>query len=87
MYKKLSSFLEPILFKHQYGFRPNHSTIHPIIQLLNYCAESNNKPRLEITLAIFCDLSKVFDVISHEILVSKLNTYGIRGNANNWFKS
>ena len=85
MYKKLLSFLEPISFKHQYGFRPKHSTIHPIIQLLNYCAESNNKPRLEITLAIFCDLSKVFDVIS--ILLNKLNTYGIRGNANNWFRS
>ena len=64
MYTKLLSFLDPILFKHQYGFRPKHSTIHPIIQLLNY----NNKQRPEITLAIFCDLSKAFDVISHEIL-------------------
>ena len=80
MYKTLLSFLEPILFKHQYGFSPKHSTIHPIIQLQNYCAESNNTPRLEITLAIFCDLSKDFDVISHDIFLNKLNTYG---NANN----
>jgi len=52
-YKRFLSFLEPVLFKYQYGFRPNHSTIHPIIQLLNYCAESNNKSRSEITVAIF----------------------------------
>jgi len=83
IYKKLLSFLETILFKQQYSFRPKHSTIHPIIQLLNYCAESNNKARPEITLAIFCDLSKAFDVISNEIPLNKLNTYGIRGNANN----
>ena len=84
---KLLSFLEPILFKHKYCFRPRQSTIHPIIQLLNYCAESQNKPRFEITLAIFCDLSKAFDVISYEIPLNKLHTDGIRGNANNWFKS
>ena len=32
MYNKMMSFLDTkkILYKHQYGFRPNHSTIHPI---------------------------------------------------------
>ena len=71
MFKTLLSFLETILFKHQYSFRPKHSTIYPIILLLNYGAESNNKPRPEITLAI-CDMSKAFDVIGHEILLNKL---------------
>ena len=67
MFKTLVSFLETILFKQQYSFRPKHSTIHPLIQLLNYCAKSNNKQRPEITLVIFYDLSKAFDLISHEI--------------------
>jgi len=57
MYKKLLSFLELILFKQQYVFRPKYSTIHPIIQLLNYSAESSNKPKPEITLAIFCQVT------------------------------
>ena len=59
MYKTLLSFFEPILFKHQYGFCLKHSTIHQIIQLLNYCAEFNNKPRPEINLAIFYNVVSI----------------------------
>jgi len=87
MYKMSLLFWEPILFKQQYGFRPKHSTRHLIIQLLNYCAESNNNLRLDITLAIYCDLAKAFDVISYEMLLNKLNTYRIRRNFNNCLHS
>ena len=76
-----------ILYKHQYAFRPQHSTIHPIIYILNHCAEHTNKNIPEYTLAVLCDLSKAFDVINHDILLTKLNNYGIRGIANTWFAS
>ena len=39
----------------------------------------------DFTLAILCDLSKTFDVISHEILLKKLEYYGLRGMSNVWF--
>jgi len=89
IYNKIMSFLQAndILYPHQYGFRPNHSTIHPVIHLLSQVAEANNKTPSEYTLATFCDLSKAFDTISHDILLYKLHVYGIRGKANDLIRS
>jgi hypothetical protein len=78
MYNKVMSFLNSnnILYKHQYGFRPKHSTIHPIIHLINHCAKANNANPQQYTMSIFCDLSKAFDVINHEILIKKTKYLG-----------
>ena len=42
---KLMNYLEQhkLIYTHQYGFRPKHSTIHPIIHLLNQIASENDK--------------------------------------------
>jgi len=89
MYNKVIKFIaiNNIFYEHQYGFRPKRSTIHSIIHLLNKCAESNNKRKKELTLVVFCDLSKTFDIISHKILLRKLNNYGVRGMINTWFQN
>ena len=36
---------------------------------------------------VFVDLQKAFDTIDHQILLAKLNRYGICGVSNDWFKS
>jgi len=43
MYDKVTYFLDcnEILYKHQYGFRAKHSTIHPILHLINQYVEAN----------------------------------------------
>ena len=38
-------------------------------------------------VGIFLNLSKAYDVINHNRILDKLDSYGIRGSVNKWFQS
>ena len=84
---RLLDFLDAnnILSKWQFGFRPGHSTTHPMVHFLNKISTALNKK--QHTISIFCDLKKAFDTCNHKILISKLEKYGIKNIELTWFKS
>ena len=41
----------------------------------------------EFVVGVFLDFSDDFDTVNHDILLTKLHHYGIRGSAMKWFQS
>lgn len=84
---RLTSFFNKhkILTNQQFGFRKGRSTELALIAFLNdiYINRNNNQH----TLAVFIDFSKAFDSINHQILIKKLELYGLKGLVLNWFRS
>jgi retron-type reverse transcriptase len=66
-----------LLIDNQYGFRDNHSTEYAALEVVDRVLSDMDHGKLPI--AIYIDLSKAFDTIDHDILVNKLNYYGIKG--------
>ena len=86
MYKRVYTFLteHQQLYQCQYGFRTNHSCENAICELIGNIVK--NQELKHYTLGLFLDLSKAFDTLDHNILPKKLDRYGIRGKAQDWFK-
>lgn len=87
IYERLSQFLEnkKLLSEYQNGFRKKKSTTRAIYQAISKILESLNSRKN--TIAICLDLSKAFDSVDHELLLFKLEKYGIRGTSFNLLKS
>ena len=87
LYARLLKFVEnhSILCNNQFGFREKHSTYMALLNIVDHITEQLDSK--SFVLGIFIDLSKAFDTIDHQILINKLENYGIRGTALDWFKS
>ncbi len=87
MNSRLTSFLgkNDIIYKHQYGFQENKSTSLATLELQSQLIYNVEKGLY--SCCIFLYFSKAFDTVNHDILLKKLEHYGIRGTALLWFTS
>ena len=87
MFDRLSGFINKhnILYPHQFGFQKYKSPSLAILDICNQLVNSIEKNQL--SCCIFLDFAKAFDTVNHEILLTKLEHYGIRGVALDWFRS
>ena len=79
MYNRIDKNLKNnnLLFDKQFGFQLNNSTEDATIQLVNDISSSFERGKYSLRISI--DLPKAFDTVDHDILISKLEYYGIKG--------
>ena len=74
-----------LLSSEQFGFRPGHSTELAALRMVDHIIKQMNNGKLP--LCIYIDLSKAFDTLNYDILMSKLEYYGITGKENELLRS
>jgi hypothetical protein len=87
MYNQLLNHLKKysIIVEEEFGFRADSAAGDAIYKLINESLQALNS-KSEVG-SIFFYLEKAFDCLNHDILMSKLQFYGINGKAKLWFES
>ena len=85
MYNRLIEYINEnkLLYKYQFGFPKGKSTDMAALTLVDKISEALNNR--DYAIGVFLDFSKEFDPVDHDILLKKLEKYGIQGAALDWF--
>ena len=73
-----------LLYESQYGFRKLHLTELAALKFTDRISQEMDAKK--IPFSILLDLSKAFATLDHNVLLSKLDYYGIKDTALDWFK-
>lgn len=74
-----------LLHDTQSGFRPRHSCETALVHMIDSWLRALDNGKL--IGVVLVDFRKAFDLVDQEILLSKLNLYGVSENTLEWFKS
>ena len=85
VHQQLYNFLKESLSVMQSGFKSGCSTETSLLNTTNHWILNIDEKYLNLTL--FLDLRKAFNTVAHEILIQKMNFYGLKGIELAWFKS
>ena len=87
VYSRLTKYIDKhnILTNYQFGFKKGYSTYMALTILIDKITSAMDKG--EHIIGLFLDFAKAFDTVNHDILLCKLNHYGIRGTVLQWFQS
>ena len=74
-----------ILNGFQHGFIKNRSCLSNLLQFFDFLSDSLDNSNNAVDV-LYLDFKKAFDKVPQQLLIYKLEKYGIRGKVLNWIR-